>query len=90
FTGQRARHTVSAERVPLADVTGWTRGEETIEHDEGRYFKVVAVSVRAGNREVTGWTQPLFEPVRNGIAAFVLRHFDGVPHVLAHARVEGG
>ncbi|MFH9240399.1 NDP-hexose 2,3-dehydratase family protein [Streptomyces anulatus] len=90
FTGQRARHTVSAERVPLADVTGWTRGKETIEHDAGRYFKVVAVSVRAGNREVTGWTQPLFEPVRNGIAAFVLRHFDGVPHVLAHARVEGG
>lgn len=47
FTGQRARHTVSAERVPLADVTGWTRGKETIEHDAGRYFKVVAVSVRA-------------------------------------------
>ncbi|WP_399931218.1 NDP-hexose 2,3-dehydratase family protein [Streptomyces kanamyceticus] len=90
FTGRRSRHTVSGECVPLADVTGWTRGEGAIEHDEGRYFKVVAVSVRAANREVTGWTQPLFEPVQNGIAAFVMRYLDGVPHVLVHARVEGG
>ncbi|MFE3121185.1 NDP-hexose 2,3-dehydratase family protein [Streptomyces niveus] len=90
ITGERTRHSVRAERVPLDSIPGWKRGESAIQHEEGRYFNVVAVSVQAGNREVTGWTQPLFEPVGLGVTAFLTREFDGVPHVLAHARVEGG
>ncbi|MER6528532.1 NDP-hexose 2,3-dehydratase family protein [Streptomyces sp. NPDC001508] len=90
ITGERTRHSVRAERVPLDSIPGWKRGESAIEHGEGRYFKVVAVSVRAENREVTGWTQPLFEPVGLGVTAFLTREFDGVAHVLVHARVEGG
>ncbi|MFD5035408.1 NDP-hexose 2,3-dehydratase family protein [Streptomyces sp. NPDC058405] len=90
ITGERTRHSVRTERVPLDSIPGWKRGESEIEHGEGRYFNVVAVSVRAGNREVTGWTQPLFEPVGLGVTAFLTREFGGVQHVLAHARVEAG
>ncbi|MFG2695680.1 NDP-hexose 2,3-dehydratase family protein [Kitasatospora sp. NPDC048407] len=90
FTGQRSRHDIHAERVPLADLPGWTQDEETIAHEQGRFFKVVAVNVTAGNREVTSWTQPLIEPVGRGVAAFLTRRIDGVRHVLAHAKVEGG
>jgi oxidase EvaA len=90
ITGERSRHDVRAERVPLRSIPGWKRGEDTIEHEAGRYFKVVAVSVRADSREVTGWTQPLFQPTGLGVTAFLTREFDGVPHVLVHARVEGG
>ncbi|GAA2427460.1 NDP-hexose 2,3-dehydratase family protein [Streptomyces macrosporus] len=90
FTGERSRHEVRTERVPLSRVAGWVRDESSIHHADGRYFRVVAVSVEAGNREVKGWTQPLFEPVGLGVTAFLTRRFDGVPHLLAHARVEGG
>ncbi|MFF3887094.1 NDP-hexose 2,3-dehydratase family protein [Streptomyces sp. NPDC001914] len=90
ITGERSRHDVHAERVPLAGLPGWRRDEMTVEHEEGRYFKVVAVDVQAGNREVTGWTQPLFEPVGLGVTAFLTRAFEGITHVLVHARVEGG
>ncbi|WRZ95448.1 NDP-hexose 2,3-dehydratase family protein [Streptomyces sp. NBC_01007] len=90
ISGERSRHDVHAERVPLAGLPGWRRDEMTVEHEEGRYFKVVAVAVQAGNREVTGWTQPLFEPVGLGVTAFLTRTFEGIPHVLVHARVEGG
>ncbi|MEV5508898.1 NDP-hexose 2,3-dehydratase family protein [Streptomyces orinoci] len=90
FTAERSRHDVWAERVPLAGLPGWKRGEDAIEHEEGRFFRVVAVSVEAGNREVTRWTQPLFEPLGLGVTAFLTREFDGVLHVLVHARVEGG
>jgi len=90
FTAERARHDVFAERVPLARIPGWRRGERTVSHADGRYFDVVAVDVRAGSREVARWSQPLFEPVGEGVAAFLTRHIGGVPHVLAHARVEGG
>jgi dTDP-4-dehydro-6-deoxy-alpha-D-glucopyranose 2,3-dehydratase len=90
ITEERSRHDVQAERVPLAGLPGWRRHDMAIEHEHGRYFKVVAVAVRAGNREVTSWTQPLFEPVGPGVTAFLIREFGGIPHVLVHARVEGG
>lgn len=90
FTAERARHDVRAERIPLNETAGWIHGADSIDHQDGRYFRVVAVSVEAGNREVSRWSQPLFEPVGLGIAAFLTREIDGVRHVLAHARVEGG
>ncbi|GAA2457928.1 NDP-hexose 2,3-dehydratase family protein [Streptomyces mauvecolor] len=90
FTAERSRYDVQAERIPLDDVPGWTRDEARIGKDDGRWFNVVAVEVQAGNREVTGWTQPLIEPCSRGIAAFLARSFDGVLHVLANAKVEGG
>ncbi|MET9535591.1 NDP-hexose 2,3-dehydratase family protein [Streptomyces sp. NPDC006649] len=90
ITAERSRHDVLATRVPLDTVPGWKRGEFTVGHENGRYFNVVAVKVQAGNREVTGWTQPLFEPQGLGVTAFLTRRIGGVRHVLAHARVEGG
>lgn len=90
ITGERTRHSVRAERVPLDLLPTWKRRDSVIEHETGRYFKVVAVSARAENREVTGWTQPLIEPVGQGIIACLTREFDGIPHVLVQARVEPG
>jgi oxidase EvaA len=90
FTNERARHDVRARRIPLAEVSDWVRTDDTIQHAANRYFRVGAVSVEAGNREVTSWMQPLFEPVGVGLCAFLVRRFGGVPHLLVHARAEGG
>lgn len=90
FTGERARHQTRMSCVALNDVRGWERDEWSIHRPDDRYFKVVSVGVEAGNREVGSWTQPLFEPTGQGLVAFVAQRFDGVPHLLAHARVEGG
>lgn len=90
ITGERSRHDVAAELIPLTRVRGWVREETRIRHEHERYFDVVAVAVRAGNREVTSWTQPLFAPRGLGVTAFLTRRIGGVPHYLAHARVEGG
>ncbi|MFI6864501.1 NDP-hexose 2,3-dehydratase family protein [Streptomyces sp. NPDC050421] len=90
FTAERSRHDVTAERVPLASLPGWARGETAVSQGQGRYFDVVGVNVYAGSREVTRWSQPLFEPVARGVAAFLARDIAGEPHVLVHARVEGG
>ncbi|MER7779703.1 NDP-hexose 2,3-dehydratase family protein [Streptomyces sp. NPDC096191] len=90
FTGERARHDVHARRMPLREITGWRTDEFSIGRVDGRFFRVVAVSVEGAGREVAGWTQPIVEPVETGVVGFAYRVFDGVPHVLAHARVEGG
>ena len=90
FAAERSRHELSSRRMPLREVQRWQRDEYTIHHEEQKYFRVVAVSVEADSREVADWSQPLFEPVRPGVAAFLVRRFAGVPHLLVHARVEGG
>jgi dTDP-4-dehydro-6-deoxy-alpha-D-glucopyranose 2,3-dehydratase len=90
FTAERSRHDVRAQRIPLAEVAGWHRGEWSINHERDHYFQVMAVSVQADSREVSHWSQPLLEPIRQGVTAFVVRRFAGVPHILVHARVEGG
>jgi oxidase EvaA len=90
FTAERSRYSISAERIPLRDVPDWTRGASSVREKNGRWFSVVAVSVHAGNREVSSWAQPLIEPCGQGVVAFVARAIGGVLHVLVHARAEGG
>ncbi|MEV8594589.1 NDP-hexose 2,3-dehydratase family protein [Streptomyces sp. NPDC052012] len=89
FAAERSPY-VLAERIPLDGLEGWRRDAWRLERDDRRFFRVVAVAVEAGSREVTGWTQPLIEPVGRGVAAFVVRRFHGVPHVLVQARTEAG
>ncbi|QXJ26147.1 NDP-hexose 2,3-dehydratase family protein [Actinomadura graeca] len=90
IAAMRSAHTVRTERLRLPEVSGWTRGPSSIDQADGRYFRVVAVAVQAGNREVAQWTQPLFEPRGEGIVAFLAREIEGVPHVLVQARPEPG
>ncbi|MEU9210254.1 NDP-hexose 2,3-dehydratase family protein [Streptomyces sp. NPDC048415] len=90
FTGERARQDIRTRRMPLREVAGWRRDEQSIRRVDDRFFRVVAVSVEGAGREVVGWTQPIIEPVGPGIVGFAHRVFDGVPHVLVHGRVEGG
>ncbi|WIM94465.1 NDP-hexose 2,3-dehydratase family protein [Actinoplanes oblitus] len=90
LTAERARLSVRAERVPLGGLPGWVRGTHAIGRPDGRFFEVVALSVEAGSREVSRWTQPVIEPRGMGINAFVTRRIDGVLHVLVAARAEAG
>lgn len=90
FTAEQSRHEIRARLMPLAETTGWTTGEWSIDHEPNRYFRVMAVRAEAENREVQYWTQPLLEPLGNPVAAFLVRHFQGVPHLLVQARPEPG
>ncbi|MGW5778342.1 NDP-hexose 2,3-dehydratase family protein [Streptomyces sp. NPDC003863] len=90
FTAERARHDVDVHTVPLAEVGGWEHDEQGLARPDGRYFRVTGVTVEAGSREVSGWSQPLIEPTGTGVAAFLYRRIGGVPHLLVNAKVEAG
>ncbi|GAB2953476.1 NDP-hexose 2,3-dehydratase family protein [Nonomuraea fastidiosa] len=90
FTEVKAGYHTSVRPIPLAEVKGWHRTEYEISHEEGKFFSVLAVDVRASGREVSHWTQPLIAPRGEGVAAFVAKRVGGVLHVLAQARVEPG
>ncbi|MER7815523.1 NDP-hexose 2,3-dehydratase family protein [Streptomyces sp. NPDC096153] len=86
----RLRHPLTARRLPLAEVPDWHRSADEIAREDGRFFRIVAVSVHSGNREVSSWTQPLLEPNGVGVVAFLARRIDGVLHVLLRTTVEPG
>ncbi|MGY3520329.1 NDP-hexose 2,3-dehydratase family protein [Micromonospora sp. PTRAS2] len=90
LTGRRAEQQMTVRPIGLAAVAGWHRDEHAIQRPDGRYFKVIAVDVAASSREVGGWTQPLIEPTGRGLVVLFVKSFDGVAHVLLHARPEPG
>ncbi|BDM71245.1 NDP-hexose 2,3-dehydratase [Streptomyces nigrescens] len=90
ITQARSRTDVRTARVPLAGLPGWQHRDGRISHESGRFFDVVGVSVEAGGREVARWSQPMIAPYGTGVAAFLVRRFRGVLHILAHTRVEAG
>ncbi|MFH8788942.1 NDP-hexose 2,3-dehydratase family protein [Streptomyces roseoverticillatus] len=90
LTDLRTDSTVSAGLVPLRGLAGWRQDEDAIAEESGTRLKVIAVSVRAGTREVTRWTQPMLEFPGQGVAAFVVKRIDGVLHILMQGKAQPG
>ncbi len=90
LTEAKTRCEWTARPVPLAELPNWSRTDDEITDENGERFRIMAVRVRADNREVKSWTQPLLAPRGQGLAAFLTRAFDGVLHVLMCARPEAG
>lgn len=81
---------LNIEKIPLNAINSWNINEYAIEHNENKYFKIIAVEVSIGNREVSKWTQPMIEPAQEGICAFVCKEINGVLHFAVQAKLECG
>lgn len=81
---------LNIEKIPLNAINGWNINEYAIEHNENKYFKIIAVEVSIGNREVSKWTQPMIEPAQEGLCAFVCKEINGVLHFAVQAKLECG
>ncbi|MCA2217204.1 NDP-hexose 2,3-dehydratase family protein [Jidongwangia harbinensis] len=92
LTETRADHSHEQRELPLDLVVGrgWRRTETEVAHEEGRFFRVIGVDVRAPSREVGSWSQPLIAPAEEGVVAGLMRTVGGAPQVLMQARVEAG
>ncbi len=92
LTEMRARQELVQRLVPLKHVTedGWRLGADVIDHRDGKYFDIIAVAVRASNREVAAWTQPLLAPKQPGLFALLVKRIGGTPHALVQARSDAG
>ncbi|MFG2044491.1 NDP-hexose 2,3-dehydratase family protein [Dactylosporangium sp. NPDC048998] len=92
LTEVRARTELVQQRVPLHEIDsdGWRRTPERIFRDDGRFFEVIGVDVRATMREVVSWQQPLVAPVGPGLLALLAKRIDGVLHALVQARIDAG
>lgn len=90
FTEAKTRCHWTPRLVPMVDIAGWSRDENEITDEDERQFRIIAVGIEAGTREVKRWTQPLLYPRGEGRAVFVLRPIRGVMHLLVQARPQFG
>lgn len=90
FTGLKANCDLHVENIPLRDVSDWIRSEREIYHKSGQFFSVIAVSVNAGSREVSHWTQPLLKHSSYGLIGFLVKKINGVLHFLVQGKMEPG
>lgn len=74
----------------LSNIKSWLIKPDEIVHETGKYFKVIAVDVEIGNREVVNWSQPMVEPAQEGLCAFVCKEINGVLHFAVQAKLECG
>lgn len=77
-------------KIDLRKLDQWIFGPTEIYHEEKKYFRVIAVDVEIGNREVVRWTQPMVEPAQEGLCAFVCKEIEGVLHFAVQAKLECG
>lgn len=78
------------ERIKLSEVKGWSISDNEMSHESKKFFSVIAVSVEAGTREVTKWTQPLLAENKIGLIGFISTKINGVLHFLVQGKVEPG
>lgn len=86
----KSKYELVTEKIPLKNVTDWTVSSTEICRDDGRFFKILGVNVRIGNREVASWCQPIVQPMHEGLSVLFCKKIGGVLHVLLQAKVECG
>jgi oxidase EvaA len=89
-TRHKCFYELNVERISLNNVNNWTITQDSIEHVDKKYFKIIAVEVSIGNREVNSWTQPMVEPAQEGICAFICKEINGILHFAVQAKLECG
>ncbi len=83
-------HSCENKIVPLTEMGSWEFTDSGMEHKQGYPFKVIFCDIEIEGREVTHWSQPLFEA--DGMATFglITAEFDGKLKFLVQAKPEAG
>ncbi len=90
ITRKKSHYDLNVERIPLSKLNNWLITKKSIEHEDKKYFKIIAVEVSIGNREVVSWTQPMVAPAQEGLCAFVCKEINGMLHFAVQAKLECG
>lgn len=88
----RAKFSTFLERalIPLNEVRSWKRTPDAIFHEREKYFSIIGVRIRARDREVSSWDQPIMKQHHSGIVGFVAKEIGGVLHFLVQLKMESG
>ena len=89
-THLKSTYDLNVIQTPLTKMKNWIIDDKEIFHKDRKYFKVIAVDVEIGNREVVKWSQPMIEPTQEGLCAFVCKEINGILHLAVQTKLECG
>ena len=90
ITSMKCKFDLITTTIPLKNVNDWEINDMCIRHKNEKFFKVIAAKIMINNREVKTWCQPLIQPIKQGVTAFIVKKFNGVFHFLVQGKVESG
>ncbi len=90
LTRLKTLYTLDVSYLPLNQVRHWVRRDGLVRHETTNYFSVIGVAVRAHDREVDSWSQPILKHEGLGLVGVVAQRKQGVLHFLVQAKVEPG
>jgi len=75
---------------PLKELRDWSIGDRLIQHNQNKFFQVLAVRINANNREVESWDQPIIRQRHNGQIGLLCSPHQGEYKFLVQLKVEPG
>lgn len=90
MTTLKCKYELDVNQISLFNIKDWEVTDKEVKHKDDKFFKVIAAQVEISNREVKTWSQPLVEPLQEGLIAFVVKKINGVFHFLVQAKLECG
>ncbi len=90
ITFLKSKYELEITPVSIFEISDWNITSTEIHHIDNNYFKVIAAQVEIENREVQKWTQPLVEPLQEGLIVFIIKKINGIFHFLVQAKLECG
>lgn len=90
FTNLKMYASLEVRDCNINDLKEWSFDNISISHDSGKYFEVLGVKCRVGNREMSEWYQPIIRQREEGITGFIIKKINGVYHLLVQAKLEAG
>jgi oxidase EvaA len=90
LTRLKAEYDLTVSSVSINDLADWEITEKDIRHKTENRFSAILVDVKAGNREVTSWNQPLIKEIQIGLIGYLIKKINGVDHFVVQAKMEPG
>ena len=90
ITDLKFKYELEVDKISINEMEGWKYDGNVIAHENEKYFKVIGVDVKIGNREVVGWDQPMVESAQEGLMGFIVKKINGIYHFLVQAKLESG
>lgn len=90
FTNLKMYASLDVQEKGLGYVESWVIKEDSVSHESGKYFEVMGLKCKVGNREMSEWYQPIIRQREEGITGFILKNINGVIHLLVQAKLEAG
>lgn len=90
ITSLKFEYELNVAKIPISNINNWTFDGNALYHNDQKYFSVIGVNVKIGNREVFSWDQPMVKSAQEGIMGFLVKRIDNVYHFLVQAKLEAG